>query len=225
MEREELLRISNKNFKYVQDSNLKKYQYMDSWCFEYSKFLRNEVNNTKSGGRKKYKKYSKGTIVYAKLGINIGREFSGNHFCMVLNKTDSVNNPILTVIPLTSSSTRFNIKINEGLLQLATNILYNQAKTLAHKVLVTAENIIESGDPSLVETGKHLECETEKLMKVCERYERYRSTDTFANILNITSISKERITKINDYDPSGEMTYSEETIKRIDESIKNRFLN
>ncbi|PCF77660.1 type II toxin-antitoxin system PemK/MazF family toxin [Staphylococcus delphini] len=219
------MRISNKNFKYVQDTNLKKYQYMDSWCFEYSKFLRNEVNNTKSSRRKTYKKYAKGTIVYAKLGINIGREFSGNHFCMVLNKSDSVNNPILTVIPLTSSSTRFNIKINEGILQLATNILDKQAKILANKVLLTAENIIESGDPSLVKTGKQLERETEELIKVCERYERYRSTDTYANVLNITSISKDRITKMNDYDPSGEMTYSEETIKRIDESIKNRFLN
>lgn len=231
MEREELLRVSNKNFKFVQDSGMKKYRYMDSWCFEYSKFLRNEVNVRKDNDKSKkknYKSYKKGTIIYAKLGINIGREFSGNHFCVVLNKKDSSLNPILTVVPLTSSSTRYNIEIKEELLQLATTLLYKQSKAIADKLIEQIRQIEESenpDDPHLLKVTKQLEDESNQLFKVFDRYERYRDTKTYANILNITTISKDRISKINTFDPSGEMIYSQDTMSKIDKSISNRFLN
>ncbi|MDM6433808.1 type II toxin-antitoxin system PemK/MazF family toxin, partial [Staphylococcus aureus] len=67
---------------------------------------------------KSYTRYKKGTIIYVKLGVNVGREFSGNHFCMVLNNHDSNKNPILTVVPLTSSRSKFNVHIEEDLLPL-----------------------------------------------------------------------------------------------------------
>ena len=231
MDREKLLCFSNKNFKFVQDSNFKKYKYMDSWCFEYSKFLRNEVNERKGNDKSKkkyYKSYKKGTIIYAKLGINIGREFSGNHFCVVLNKKDSNLNPILTVVPLTSSSTRYNIEIKEEILQLATTLLYKQSKIIADKLIEQITQIEASenpNDPHLLKVTKQLENESNQLFKVYDRYERYRDTKTYANILNITTISKDRITKINNFDPSGEMIYSQDTMNKIDGSISNRFLN
>lgn len=231
MDREKLLHFSNKNFKFVQDSNFKKYKYMDSWCFEYSKFLRNEVNERKGNDKSKkkyYKSYKKGTIIYAKLGINIGREFSGNHFCVVLNKKDSNLNPILTIVPLTSSSTRYNIEIKEEILQLATTLLYKQSKIIADKLIEQITQIEASenpNDPHLLKVTKQLENESNQLLKVYDRYERYRDTKTYANILNITTISKDRITKINNFDPSGEMIYSQDTMNKIDGSISNRFLN
>ncbi|NEF57484.1 type II toxin-antitoxin system PemK/MazF family toxin, partial [Staphylococcus aureus] len=49
---------------------------------------------------KKYKKFSRGSIIYLDFGINIGHEFSGRHFGIVLNKNDSPYNSLVTVVPL-----------------------------------------------------------------------------------------------------------------------------
>lgn len=220
------------NFRKTKDSNMYKFKYMHKWCLEYSKFLIDEVRykrniKTNPNLKKKYKKYKKGSIVYAKLGINIGNEFSGNHFCIVLNKKDTIYNPIITVIPLTSSDTKHNILIKENILQVATSVLHKQAKTIADELLMHSKKIHEiDGERSqeLIDISNNIEEKSKKLFKVYDRYERYENHRTYANILNITTISKDRITKINKYDPSGEMSYSEDTIKIIDEKIKNRFL-
>ncbi|WRN44715.1 type II toxin-antitoxin system PemK/MazF family toxin [Staphylococcus aureus] len=82
---------------------------------------------------KSYTRYKKGTIIYVKLGVNVGREFSGNHFCMVLNNHDSNKNPILTVVPLTSSRSKFNVHIEEDLLPLVLEKMDVTGKDLAKK--------------------------------------------------------------------------------------------
>jgi len=46
-------------------------------------------------------------------GINVGSELSGNHFGIILNKTDNVKNNTLTVLPLTSKENRYNLKLDE----------------------------------------------------------------------------------------------------------------
>lgn len=50
----------------------------------------------------KYKKYSRGTILLVDFGENVGFEFNGKHFAIVLNKNDSEKSGKLMVIPLTS---------------------------------------------------------------------------------------------------------------------------
>ena len=50
----------------------------------------------------KYKKYSRGTILLVDFGENVGYEFNGKHFAIVLNKNDSEKSGKLMVIPLTS---------------------------------------------------------------------------------------------------------------------------
>lgn len=228
MEREELFRVSNKNFKYVQDSNLKKYQYMDSWCFEYSKFLRNEVNNTKSQHRRKYKTYKRGSIVYVKLGINIGNEFSGNHFCVVLDKKDNRFKSTLTVIPLTSKNNKFNILVEEDLIQIFSKYINNQYQTLANNLLSIAEehSSVESlKDHSVKETIRENEYIFQKMQELEKRYERYSNKRTFANINQITNISKDRINVLNEYDPIGQLHYSEYTLNQIDRAIVKQFTN
>lgn len=231
MENEYKFAVSN--FKKAKNSKMYKFKYMHNWCFEYSKFLIGEVNHktnldTNPKLKKYYKKYEKGTIVYVKLGINIGNEFSGNHFCVVLNKKDSIYNPILTVVPLTSSGTKFNILIKENILQLASSLLHKQANNIAEKFLSHSKVLYEiEGEvsESLKAISDELQKDSEKLFKVYDRYERYEQEKTYANILNITTISKDRISKINKYDPSGEIQYSDEVIEMIDTKVKNRFLN
>ena len=44
----------------------------------------------------------RGSIVYADFGFNVGREYGGLHYAIVLNKTDARSNHLLHVLPLTS---------------------------------------------------------------------------------------------------------------------------
>ncbi|OHS43438.1 type II toxin-antitoxin system PemK/MazF family toxin [Staphylococcus sp. HMSC65H10] len=228
MKRDELLRVSNKNFKYAQDSGMKKYKFMDSWCFEYSKFLRNEVNNTKSHQRRKYKTYKRGSIVYAKLGINIGNEFSGNHFCVVLDKKDNRFNSTLTVIPLTSKNNKFNTLVEEDLIQIFSKYINNQYQTLANNLLSIAQqhSSVESlKDSSVKEAIRENEHTFQKMQELEKRYERYSDKKTYANINQITNISKDRINVLNEYDPIGQLHYSEHTLNQIDRAIVKQFTN
>ena len=228
MNRDELLRVSNKNFKYAQDSGMKKYKFMDSWCFKYSKFLRNEVNNTKSHQRRKYKTYKRGSIVYAKLGINIGNEFSGSHFCVVLDKKDNRFNSTLTVIPLTSKNNKFNTLVEEDLIQIFSKYINNQYQTLANNLLSIAQqhSSVESlKDSSVKETIRENEHTFQKMQELEKRYERYSDKKTYANINQITNISKDRINVLNEYDPIGQLHYSEHTLNQIDRAIVKQFTN
>ncbi len=118
---------------------------MNSWCLEYSEFLLDEVRLLKEN--KSYTRYKKGTIIYVKLGVNVGREFSGNHFCMVLNNHDSNKNPILTVVPLTSSRSKFNVHIEEDLLPLVLEKMDVTGKDLAKKIMNNLEKVSKAENP------------------------------------------------------------------------------
>ncbi|CAC8000967.1 type II toxin-antitoxin system PemK/MazF family toxin [Staphylococcus aureus] len=226
MEENAPLETAVNNFKKIQNSEIYKFKYMNSWCLEYSEFLLDEVRLLKEN--KSYTRYKKGTIIYVKLGVNVGREFSGNHFCMVLNNHDSNKNPILTVVPLTSSRSKFNVHIEEDLLPLVLEKMDVTGKDLAKKIMNNLEKVSKAENPydqKLLDENKSLNDDFKKYSKVRKRYGRFKYKKTYANVLNITTISKDRISKINRYDPAGEISYSKETVDKIENSIKIRFLS
>lgn len=49
-----------------------------------------------------FKRYAQGKIVKIKFGVNIGSEFFGDHFAIVVSKGDTMKNSVLHVIPITS---------------------------------------------------------------------------------------------------------------------------
>ena len=67
---------------------------------------------------KKYKRDARGKIVKVRFGVNIGSEFSGEHFAIVISKQDSMMNATLHVIPITSKKHLKNFAIGP--------ILYNE---------------------------------------------------------------------------------------------------
>ncbi|WP_256999349.1 type II toxin-antitoxin system PemK/MazF family toxin [Mammaliicoccus sciuri] len=95
------LNKSNKNLKDAYEKcnpNNKKILFMPHWLDFYA-------NTIKSESRKKklyFKSYKKGSIIYVKLGSNIGSEFSGNHFCVVLDNQDNKGKETITIVPLSS---------------------------------------------------------------------------------------------------------------------------
>ena len=83
----------------ISDMNLlDKFIHFEDSKLSESKTLLYEVTRKK----KTYKRYARGRIVKVKFGVNVGSEFSGDHFAIVVSKGDTMMSSTLHVIPLTS---------------------------------------------------------------------------------------------------------------------------
>lgn len=71
---------------------------IDQWIEKWTKYLKLEERfNPRS-----LPAFKRGSIVYVDLGFNVGSEYGGVHYAIVLNKKDSRNNHLLHILPLTS---------------------------------------------------------------------------------------------------------------------------
>lgn len=77
---------------------LKKAHLISYWLKDYVSFIRfeNKFDPTRNLS------YKRGNIVKINFGFNVGSEYGGLHYGVVLDKKNSHNSPVLTVIPLTS---------------------------------------------------------------------------------------------------------------------------
>lgn len=75
--------------------------------------------------RHTYKIFKRGTIIFVDFGLNIGHEFSGKHFAIVLNKEDKRSNSILTVVPLTSKEKDYYLPLEDIVFNNASKVLNN----------------------------------------------------------------------------------------------------
>lgn len=170
--------------------------------FENSKLNESETLlyeiNTKP---KTFKRYSRGQIVKVKFGVNIGSEFSGDHYAIIISKGDTMMNPVLHVIPLTSKQHNYNIEID--------NILYNEEQINNLKELLKAEK-----------DKKNI-----KEIKSCIKYYSNRKDKiSYACIKHLKTISKLSICKpINKYDYLNKLKVSPELLKEIDEEIVKEY--
>lgn len=91
------------------DSHLRvsfKHQRVGSWLKNHSKHINKEEEERNSKIIKNEIIYKRGTLIKVDFGINIGTEFSGSHFAIVLNRKDTKNSSNLTVVPLTSKNSK-----------------------------------------------------------------------------------------------------------------------
>ncbi|MFL4498503.1 type II toxin-antitoxin system PemK/MazF family toxin [Weissella sp. MSCH1] len=293
---------ANKNFKEVQSSGEKKYSMLHHWTFNKSRYLLDEVRRKVKRNKKTYKR---GAIIYVDYGVNIGGEFSGPHFSVVLNNFDSKNNEKLTVIPLTSKEHANTIEltntIQETSMEFLSQALYDILKVpIAEKVVL--DTLLNKLDPDheitnpteLVESITDIKSNTEPetpanasngiplpdgwpnrmvqelsdfktsldyvktyiaqtegvskkevtgemlnsyihgakfdsliknakdLFVVFDKYKQY-NLRTFARPMDITTVSKRRIRKINKFDPIGKIKVSSETLNAIEDGIKQLY--
>lgn len=145
----------------------------------------------------KFKRYSRGQIVRVKFGVNIGSEFSGEHYAIVISKGDTMMNPVLHVIPLTSKQHNYNIEVD--------NILYNEEKIDDLKELLK----VESDKKKIKEINNCI-----------KYYSKRKGKISYACIKHLKTISKLSICKpINKYDYLNKIKISNELLKKIDEEI------
>lgn len=82
----------------MDDEGNKRSDKIAQWVENWTKYLKIEQTfNPKS-----IQALKRGSIVYADFGFNVGMEYGGLHYAIVLNKKDARSNHLLHVLPLTS---------------------------------------------------------------------------------------------------------------------------
>ena len=191
--RYKLIKAHNMNVK-ISDMNLKdKFTNFESAKEDEARTLLYEVTKNK----KTYKRYSRGQIVKIKFGVNVGSEFSGDHFAIIISKGDSMLNPVLHVVPLTSKQHKKGLNVG--------NILYNEKYIKELTRLKKASEI-------------------KKAKKIINYYSKRKNTISYAAIDHIKTVSKLSIMKeINEYDFISKIKCSKEIMDNIDIAIINEY--
>ena len=192
-----LIKSHNNNIK-ISDMNLKdKFTEFENSKLVESETLLYEVNVKPT----RFKRYSRGQIVKVKFGVNIGSEFSGEHYAIVISKQDTMINPILHVIPLTSKKHNYNIELN--------NLLYSKEKIDELKELLKKEQ-----DKNNIK----------KINRCIKYYSNRKDTISFACIKHLKTISKLSICKpINEFDYLDSIKLSTDLLRKIDEEIVKEY--
>lgn len=83
--------------------------------------------------------YKRGEIIKAHLGYNVGSEEGGLHYCVVIEKNNSKNSPVLTVVPLTSLKQKNDINhLHKGCIYLGNELF----TSLMSKISYTEKSVV-----------------------------------------------------------------------------------
>lgn len=138
--------------------------------------------------------YSRGDVIKANLGFNIGNELGGLHYCIVLNKYDNTRNGTLNIVPLTSrkDDKKYDLSsVNLG------KELYNIFQKKINKEKEKLQQILDKLakiDDIPINIQKIIEKEQKYIEKMEQEISKMKK-DSIALINQITTISKQRIYK------------------------------
>lgn len=120
---------------------------IDQWVESWTKYLKREKNfNPKS-----LPAFKRGSIIYVDLGFNIGYEYGGIHYAIVLNKTDSRKNHLLHILPLTSIKETtdltnlkyYQLSLSDEIHKLLIQKAFNSIKVFNEQKVIVEKNLIE----------------------------------------------------------------------------------
>lgn len=119
----------------MNDEENKRAEKIAQWVENWTKYLKIEQTfNPKS-----IQALKRGSIVYADFGFNVGMEYGGLHYAIVLNKEDARSNHLLHVLPLTSVKEKtdmsnlkyFQFPIGNEVFQLLSNKALQKVRELS----------------------------------------------------------------------------------------------
>lgn len=213
------------------------------WLEDYITFLNFEKEFMPS----KMRRYKRGEILKVHLGYNIGSEEGGLHYCVVLDKENSIYSPVISVAPLTSVKPWTNLNKlhktevylgNELFTNLSSKIsLYNkQINDDLQKLQSTLISLIEIASSS---SGESITKQISELTIKIDEVKRRQSLlsemrneiqkmkkGSIALINQVTTISKIRIynPKTNE-DVLSNIKLSNEKLDSIDDKIGKYYTN
>lgn len=185
-----LNRLDMSFIKHIKLGEYKKSDLLAYWLYDFAIYHDEErmFNIAKSGI------YSRGDVIKANLGFNIGNELGGLHYCVVLNKYDNTRNGALNVIPLTSR--KENKKYDSSSVNLGKE-LYNVFQEKIKREKQKLEQILSNLE-KISEIPVNIKNIIEKEKRYIEKMEKEilkMKYDSIALINQITTISKQRIFK------------------------------
>ncbi len=208
------------------------------WLNDYMRFLEYEPRFNPS----RLRRYKRGEIIKAHLGYNIGSEEGGLHYCLVIDKNNSIYSPVITIVPLTSVKPNKDLKkLRKGEVFLGNELFTN----LSSKISMHAKHIADDYKYIESETKSLKSCKNNFKDRIDELEERIFSLDKNNKLLEkmgneiykmkkgsialtnqITTISKIRIydPKTN-YDVLSGIKLSNEKLDAIDEKIASLYTN
>lgn len=165
----------------------------------------------------KFERYKRGQIVMVNFSPSMGSETKNNHLAIVLNKNDSPNNGVLTVVPLSSKQKPYYLDLGNILEQQ----VYSKLKIIADLIQLETSKLLDDDMSSIdINSVQNNINEYNRLVKI------YSSMNkkSYAMVQNITTISKLRVLKpINKYDPIKTIVAGNEALTLIDDKIKQLF--
>ncbi|MCI8374879.1 MAG: type II toxin-antitoxin system PemK/MazF family toxin [Lachnospiraceae bacterium] len=84
-------------------------------------------------------RYSRGDVLRLNFGFNIGKEFGGLHFAVVIDNDNKRSADVLTVVPLSSSDGK---KVHERSVDLGTE-LFEKISVVQHNLLLSAKKELD----------------------------------------------------------------------------------
>ncbi len=219
--------ISSENF--MQQGKADKLSY---WMEDWTTFLSFEPHFNPSSLRR----YKRGEIVKIHLGFNVGSEDGGLHYAVVVDKSNSINSPVITVVPLTSVKPHTNIKrLHRGSVFLGNELFIHLSSKISALDRRIEEDIAEI-QKAVPDFKTALLSSDNELRPTLERFERFQKehellqrtrkevsrmkTGSIALVNQIRTISKIRIydPKTN-YDVLSGVKLSNEKLDLIDNEI------
>lgn len=191
--------------------------------------------------------YKRGDIVFVNFGFNVGAEFGGEHYAVVIDKNNDRNSSTITVVPLSSYKSGKETHPNDlylgnelyEKLQLKLKTLIPQLNEQNNKNmlllgLIKEKQVIASSLEDIDNLNalvSELEAKNKQLLNEISKAQKVKQElltlkqGSIAKIQQITTISKMRIyNPKNSSHPLYGIRFSEETMKLINAKLKELFV-
>ncbi|MGN0422823.1 MAG: type II toxin-antitoxin system PemK/MazF family toxin [Lachnospiraceae bacterium] len=117
------------------NEHLKKANLIAYWIENFAMYVKSEETFTPT----RLLRYSRGNVIRVNFGFNIGKEFGGLHYAVVIDNDNKRNADVLTVIPLSSTDGK---EVHERSVDLGAE-LYKKISDVQNKLLLNANNELD----------------------------------------------------------------------------------
>lgn len=221
--KEEFLTFKDKTLIKIKDfldneiiSDYKKSVLLTYWLNDYISYLKQE----KTFKPVYYPIYDRGSVVQVDLGFNLGREYGGLHYAIVLNKKDTKQNPVLTVVPISSIKKNKKWRIHD--VDLSDTIylaIQLKTQTMINTIEEQIKNI-ENLDKSTIHKLEQKIQEEKDCLKMATKLNK----GSFAICNQVTTIDKMRIKNpTKDTSPLYGIKIPEELLNKISDTLQKMY--